>query len=112
MVKRRVVVGASGEKASAPTLSKVLNRWSQILAHCATLAYEDGCPRQPGWITIRTRGIEWECIAKDPDAGAQLIARGASVDDAMQLLNELLGADNAPWELDQYLSARKPRKRK
>ena len=80
----------------------IFDRVPNITAHCATVRYEDGTPRQPGWITIRTLGGAWQVTAKEPDACCQLVSVAQTLDDALAQLDLLLGADEAPWELDPW----------
>lgn len=91
-----------GPEHLAAVESNVLHALANIIAHCAVVRYEDGSPRQPGWVTVRTLGGAWQVTAKDPDAGCQLVSVANTVDDALAQLDLLLGADDAPWELDPW----------
>lgn len=92
--------------------STLLHGFPALIAHLAVTRYEDGDPRKPGWIQIRTSGAIWQCTAKDPDGAASLQATGQSVDDALALLELLLSAPDAPWEPDAYLMSIRPRGKK
>lgn len=111
---RKISLSSNGPAVSpaAPSVTLLWAKLKTLVAHCSVTTYEDSTPRSPGWVTIRTRGVVWEVVVKDPDGGASLTASGKSLDDALTLANELVGADNAPWEVDQWLQARKPTKRK
>jgi hypothetical protein len=39
----------------------------------------------------------------DPDSGTRLPCRGATLDQALTLGEQLLGVEEAPWEGDKYL---------
>lgn len=67
-------------------------------------AYEDGSSRTPGYLTMRNRGHVLELTAYDPDSGLRLAVCGPDLDHCYMALNTLLGAENAPWVCDDYLT--------
>ncbi len=77
-----------------------------VVQALASLQYDDGSSRQPGYLGIWTQGSAWVVRLTDKDAEAQLTCEGKSLDEALNLLALLLGAEDAPWEL----SAKKRRK--
>lgn len=97
---------------AASSVSLIFSKLKTLVSHCCQTSYEDGSARSPGWMTIRSRGQTWEVVVKDPDGAASLTATGKSLDDALSLANELVGAENAPWEVDAWLSSKKPKTRK
>jgi hypothetical protein len=110
MIKRKVVGGGDGEsKASADGTSKLFLRFPAILAHCTLTRYEDGTPREPGWITLRTEGQMWRCDVKDPDTASRLTVRQTTLDDLLSAVNVLLGDAETKWEPDQWLKQNKPK---
>jgi len=105
-MKRRVVGGGGSDSPHqhlAPIESDVLTRFPSLVAHCCITRYDDGEPRKPGWVTIKTLGSAWVVQAKDPDACASLTATGPTLDEALTLADLLLGAEEAPWEPDPFL---------
>jgi hypothetical protein len=104
--------GASTAKHSAPIETELFRSLMGIVEHCAMTRYDDGDARQPGWVTVKTLGAAWQIQAKDPDGGCALTVTAASLDDALVLLDALLRADDAPWEPDQWLLAKKKPSRK
>jgi hypothetical protein len=80
----------------------------EIVKHLAITRYEDGLPRLPGLIILRTEGPHWKCITKDPDTQMQLQVVASTIDDALVLTDCFLGADKAPWEPDRYAQGKKP----
>lgn len=92
--------------------SVVLEKLPEIISHLTHTRYEDGTPRQTGTVTLRTRGSSWCAEARDFDACARLICVANSADDALALLDLLLGSDNAPWEPDRFLLEKQPKKPK
>jgi len=87
----------------APMETKVLTGFEQVIAHCAVVRYDDGDARKPGWIVLKTLGSAWMLEAKDPDTCARLTASAGTFDDALTLMDLLLGSEQAPWEPDQWL---------
>jgi hypothetical protein len=115
-MKRRTV-GVAGPNASgalqlAALETKVLSGFPTVISHLTTVRYEDGEPRQPGIILLASQGAAYVLTAKDPDSCAQLRCVGQNFDDALALLELLLGAEDAPWEIDRWAMdrARKGRK--
>lgn len=74
-----------------------------LVEHCALLKYEDGSPRQPGWITIKTNGSAWTIQVKDPDTACSFAAVADTLDKAVETAALLLSCDDAPWERDRFL---------
>lgn len=83
--------------------SVVLGKLHPIVAHCAVCQYDDGSPRKPGWVTVKTLGSAWVLEAKDPDSCAKLTVVQSTLDDALALLSVLLESDEAPWERDTWM---------
>lgn len=114
-MKRRILnkalVDAPKHKAAVET--DLLAKHHSIVAHCAVTRYDDGEPRRPGWIVLKTLGERWVVEAKDPDAGARLTVSDESLDEALSCMAVLLAADDAPWESDPFLKQQaKPKKKK
>lgn len=109
MMKRKSVgVTAAGSPHThlAPVESNILDKCPNIVAHCAVTRYDDATARQPGWVTLKTMGSAWVLEAKDPDAAARVTATGDTLDNAIALLELLLGAEETPWESDPWLRQR------
>lgn len=109
---RELVVKKKGGAKSPETLSPHLaDRHSVVFAklvalieHCACVRYDDGDPRRPGWVTIRTQGSSWSVQVKDPDSACSLQAVGVTLDDALALACLLLEQEETPWEHDPWLA--------
>jgi hypothetical protein len=102
----------AGPEHLAAMETRVFGDLGNITAHCAVVRYEDGSPRQPGWVTMRTLGGAWQVTAKEPDAGCQLVSVANTLDDALAQLDLLLGAEDAPWELDPWARTKAAQKDK
>lgn len=107
------------QNIDTPALLPFLSNETVILKKCPALvefisatAYEDGSPRQPGYVTIRNRVIEFEITLYDPDAGQRVSIRARLIDQCFAGVEAILQAVDAPWEPDQYLQGRLPKKKK
>jgi len=102
----------SAQSHLAPMESVLLTKHHSIVAHCAVTKYDDGTPRVPGWITIRTFGTVWQVEAKDPDSLQLIRVQQPSLDDALTMMALLLDSDDAPWETDNWAVQQASRKKK
>jgi hypothetical protein len=80
--------------------SEVFRDHMAIIEHLAMLMYEDGTPRQGGYLSVWVEGSQWRVQIKDRDAAAKLSVVGRTLDEALTLLHMLLGCEDAPWEPD------------
>lgn len=90
-------------------------RWRDHMAlveHMAIVQYDDGTPRQPGYVTVRTQGRAWVVDVKDPDTCLSFRVLSESLDAALEQAALLLTAEAAPWEPDPWLRARNREKKK
>ena len=90
----------------APIETNVFCRLMNIVAHLAEVRYEDGSPRTPGTLFVKTMGGAWSITAKEPDAQLQLPVVANTLDDALAAMDLLLGADDAPWEIDRWAAGK------
>jgi len=113
-MKRRV--SKSSPEGGAQHLAPVeTNRFADMMSlveHLAYRKYDDGEPREPGWVTIKTQGAAWVVQVKDPDAAVSFSAIGETLDKALETAALLLACDEAPWEPDTFLAAARARKAK
>jgi len=92
--------------------SKLFEKLPALVQHCCCRSYDDGDPRTPGWITVKTQGAAWTVQVKDPDSACSFSAVAATLDDALLTAELLLGSPDAPWEHDTWLANGKGKKRK
>lgn len=115
-VKRRTCgIDPASPGASSPyasILTKLLVKFPAIIAHLSVSVYDDGSPRQAGWITIKAQGGMWVIQVKDPDAGASLTISHQSLDDAFAAAEVALSSDTTPWQPDRFLQDKKPKRGK
>lgn len=111
-VKRRMVPAAASPEDAPRHLvtleSAVLGKLSNLIAHLSVTRYDDGQPRQPGTIILRTQGTNWVMVVKEPDAACQMSLVASRLDDVLALADLMLGTDEAPWEHDPWAAKRKP----
>lgn len=99
-------------KHLAAVETETFRQYMPLVEHCCMLQYEDGEPRMPGWITIRTNGAAWQCVVKDPDSASSFTTVGQTLDEVMGTAALLLGCEEAPWEPDSWLAQSKARSKK
>lgn len=112
MKRRTPPANSTGQKHLASIESNVLSQCHALIKHCAVTQYDDGEPRKPGWITIKTFGSAWQIEAKDPDSCLCLRVVENSLDEALALLTLLLESEEAPWEQDTWLMQQASKGRK
>jgi len=111
-MRKKVRQDASPAQQHVAALESTLfGKHHSIVAHCAVTRYDDGDPRQPGWISIRTFGSVWQVEAKDPDTCQFLRVTQPTLDDALTMLALLLDATDAPWEPDPWAKSRSTKKK-
>jgi hypothetical protein len=99
-------------QAALPAASTILAKLPAIRAFVTDTQYDDGTPRTPGYLTIRNRGIAFEITLYDPDSGTRLPLRAPDLDKLLLLIEQLVGVEDAPWELDPYLTEQLERRAK
>lgn len=108
-VKKKTALSAAG--GDARHLAKMETDYfadlMPLVEHCAIMRYDDGEAREPGWVTIKTLGAAWVVQVKDPDAGVSFQFVSESLDKALEGATLLLACDDAPWQPDAFLKARK-----
>lgn len=104
-----VAQSETGAVHSAAIETTVLQALPNLVKHMCVTRYDDGLPRRPGWVTVKTYGAAWVIQVKDPDSCLSLTVTQQSLDDAMALADVLLGSDDAPWEPDSFLMPKKGR---
>lgn len=96
---KRVKVTERGRvKHLAPLETEVFRDVFPIVEALAALQYDDGTPRQPGYLGVWVQGSGWVVRLIDKDADAQLTVEGKTLDEAFNVLSLILGAEDAPWE--------------
>jgi len=113
MKKKTSVAEGNEERHLAPVESEVLVDHLALIEHMAVTRYDDGDPRLPGYLTVRTQGRSWVIDVKDPDSCCSFRVVATTIDEALETVQELLSCDQAPWEPDRYLkqyASKKPKK--
>lgn len=110
--KRQPMLPGSLPRNLAMLASQYFLNHPAVIEHCAIRQYDDGTPRETGFLLLKTVGPAWNITAKDPDTDTFLTAVGESIDGALDTLQLLLGSDNAPWEADTWARDRRSGKGK
>jgi hypothetical protein len=95
---------------AAAGASVILAKLPGLREFLSFTSYDDGSVRQPGTLRLTSHYGAWEVTVQDPDAAARLTVRDGSLDKALLLIEQLLGAEEAPWETDRYLAERQAKK--
>jgi len=104
-----------GEKATLPILSaasKILAKCPRICDFMTATAYEDGSMRRPGRIWLEQDGVSFTLTLFELTPALRMRCRAQTLDDTLMLAESYLGAENAPWEVDQYEYERQQQKKK
>jgi len=103
-MKKKGVGGSMGnEKHLVDMQTELLKGHMSLMEHMGFRMYDDGDPRDPGYVTISTNGAAWVVTVKDPDSGYSFKVVGATIDQALDTAALHLACDEAPWELDKWL---------
>lgn len=109
MKKRTAKAAENDVRHVAAIESNILRDLLPLVEHCCVKKYDDGDPREPGWIQIRTQGAAWSVTVKDPDTCTSFQAVADTLDKALETAALLLSCDDAPWERDIWLEQSKAR---
>jgi len=112
MKRKNVKSGAEGGKHLAAVESSIFAGLMPLVEHMAIRQYDDGEPRETGWITLKTAGAAWIVQVKDPDGMCSFQAVADTLDKALETATLLLSCDEAPWEPDRFLMQNGKKKKK
>jgi len=109
IVKRKQAAAAAGDGARhlASVETELFKDHMPLVEHMAMVRYDDGDPRQAGWVMLKTLGAAWIVAIKDPDSGNSFQFVAETLDKAIDGATLLLACDDAPWQPDAYLKAGK-----
>jgi len=108
-VKKKAAAAAAGDGARhlASVETEMFKDHMPLVEHMAMVRYDDGDPRQAGWVMLKTLGAAWIVAIKDPDSGNSFQFVAETLDKAIDGATLLLACDDAPWQPDAYLKAGK-----
>lgn len=101
--RRRAAPSADQPAVPLESESVVLNDFPRLREFLTCTVYDDMTRRQPGYMTIRTRGLTFELTLYDYDSGMRLAVQGRDLDEMWATAELLVSTENAPWTPDQYL---------
>lgn len=104
MLRRRQAPTQDAIPEALPAPTSVFGEGSLISEFLSATQYDDGTLRVPGSIRIENMGKSYRVTVYDHDAGLRLAVSAVCVDEALNDIEVLLGAADAPWEVDRYLS--------
>lgn len=112
---RRVMAPETLVPPDLPSVTKCLGKFPTLVAFLTARSYDGGGARLPGrfWFDASSSGFAITLI--DADQALRIVVRAQAIDDVFAAAELILGADNAPWEVDQYqaekLAQKKPKKK-
>lgn len=110
--KRDVSSPALGARPPLAFDSKILAKLPTLCEWLAATTYEDGSPRTPGYLWLSNRVVAYEVTLFDPDSCCKMPCLGRTLDEALALAETHLRAEDAPWQQDGYMVARRDGKKK
>lgn len=111
MKRRLPAVPGTAVVPPLPSASTLLPKLPALREFITATKYEDNTPREPGYFTVRNRVTTFEVTVYDPDSASRISARGKTLDEALGLVEQLIGVEEAPWEPDAYLAQLAAKKR-
>lgn len=110
-MKKLKIDSATGVVPIGVTNTSVMwGKLAKLREHLTATAYDDGTIRDPGYMWIKTTLTQWVITIFEPSACARLDVRGPTLDDTLLLVEKLLSAEEAPWEIDSYLQDKAAKK--
>lgn len=101
--KRRAAPSEGQPAIPLESESVVLKDFPKLREFLTCTVFDDMSRRQPGYLTIRTRGLTFEMTLYDYDSGMRLAVQGRDIDEMFASAELLVSTENAPWTPDQYL---------
>jgi len=110
-IKRRVAPDSPLQFPDLPSVTKLFQKLPTLVAFLTARSYDDGAPRAPGkfWVDASSAGFTVTLI--DVDQALRLTIRAGTLDDVFAAVETALGADNAPWEIDQFQAQKQAEKK-
>lgn len=112
MKRLKILAGSGLPQVGVSSTSVIWGKLPKLREHLSALAYEEGEVREPGYMWIKTTLSQWVITIFEPSACARMDIRAGTLDEALLLAEKLLGAEDAPWEIDQFLVEKRAKKSK
>lgn len=99
----RKVSQAERSKLAAPPVSdpELEREYPGVHEYLTAAKYPDGSSREVSTLLIFVADGQWKAMLRDKDNGRCLWATGKSFEEALEVLEALLQAVEAPWRLDR-----------
>lgn len=95
-----------------PSESKLLHKCPLLRQFITARSYEGGGVRLPGRFWFEAGSLGFAITLIDVDNALRCVVRAGAIDDVFAAAELLLGAENGPWEVDQFQADRKAKKPK
>lgn len=112
MKKLKIAANTGIAPMGVSSTSVLWGKLTRLREHLTCLAYDDGTIRTAGYMWVKTTATQWVITIFEPDACARMDVRGSTLDDTLTLVEKLLGAEDAPWEVDSYLQEKAAKRTK
>lgn len=110
-IKRREMDPATLLPPDLPSESKILAKLVNVRTFLSARSYEGGGVRLPGKLWLEGNALGFTITLKDVDQALLLTVRASTLDDVFAAAELVLGAENAPWEVDQWAATRQAEKK-
>jgi len=111
-LKRRSGIGRNVALPALDPPALLSKRWPAISEFLVATLFDDNTCRLPGEIKWSAKAAGWQVTLYDVEQALRLSVNAPDVEKAMSMLEQLLGVEDAPWEIDNYLQALKERREK
>lgn len=111
-LKRREGLGRMPSLPAMVEPELLKKKWPAVAEFVVATQFEDGTGRLPAELKFGPKGGGWQVTLYDVEQAARLSAMAPSLEAALSLLEQLLGVEEAPWEVDNYLVSLKERREK
>jgi len=111
-IKRRAVALKQQPLPELSRESTILKKCPALMEFLTATQFDDGSCREPGYYSMRNRGASFELTIYDPNAGLRLPVNAATHDACFAMVEQHLGVDEAPWQVDRYLAEQCAKKSK
>lgn len=112
-IKKRALDAPTLVPPDLPSDTKILKKACPMLVEFVTCrSYIEGGARVPGRFWFEPSGSGFMITLFDLDNAMKIAVRAGTIDDVFAACEVVLGAENAPWEPDQYQLDRRAQKGK
>jgi len=111
-IRRRIIETAPLQLPDLPNQTKLFGKLPTLVAFLTARSYEDAGARLPGTFWFDGGSSGFAVTLRDVDQCLRLVVRAPTIDDVFGAAELAIGAENAPWEIDQFLADKRAEKKK